>query len=91
MAATPSSTLLRGGRVLIFDTEKRATFPVLDVLIEGTTTGPFRPVQSRRPELAKFGDFGILPVIRVALRKMQITTKREVSSCHLYVRRCVSM
>jgi cytosine/adenosine deaminase-related metal-dependent hydrolase len=43
MAATPSSTLLRGGRVLIFDAEKRATFPVLDVLIEGTTIGKVEP------------------------------------------------
>jgi 5-methylthioadenosine/S-adenosylhomocysteine deaminase len=29
--------------VLIFDTEKRATFPVLDVLIEGTTIAKVEP------------------------------------------------
>jgi cytosine/adenosine deaminase-related metal-dependent hydrolase len=37
MAEKSDSTLLRGGRVLIFDSEKKATFPVLDVLIENNT------------------------------------------------------
>jgi cytosine/adenosine deaminase-related metal-dependent hydrolase len=41
--ATSSSTLLRGGRVLIFDREKKATFPVLDVLIQGTTIAKVEP------------------------------------------------
>ncbi|CZR63524.1 uncharacterized protein PAC_13421 [Phialocephala subalpina] len=35
MVSLLNSILLRGGRVLIFDSEKRATFPVLDVLLEG--------------------------------------------------------
>ena len=34
MASKSASTLLRGGRVLQFDVDKNATFPVLDILME---------------------------------------------------------
>ncbi|KAE8442526.1 hypothetical protein EG329_003241 [Mollisiaceae sp. DMI_Dod_QoI] len=43
MAAASNSLLLRGGRVLIFDSEKKATFHVLDVLLEGTVISKVEP------------------------------------------------
>jgi dihydroorotase-like cyclic amidohydrolase len=43
MAGKSDSTLLRGGRVLLFDAGKNATFPVLDVLIENNTIAKVEP------------------------------------------------
>ncbi|KAH6677069.1 hypothetical protein B0J14DRAFT_535379 [Halenospora varia] len=43
MAVMPKSIILRGGCVLIFDSEKNATFPVLDVLVEDTIISKISP------------------------------------------------
>jgi hypothetical protein len=37
MVGASKFILLRGGRVLIFDSEKNATFPTLNILMEDTT------------------------------------------------------
>jgi cytosine/adenosine deaminase-related metal-dependent hydrolase len=49
MAAVSSSVLLQGGRVLIFDSEKKATFPVLDVLLEGAIISKVEPHITAQP------------------------------------------
>lgn len=38
-----SKILIRGGRILVWSPEKTATFPVLDILIEGTTISKIEP------------------------------------------------
>jgi cytosine/adenosine deaminase-related metal-dependent hydrolase len=43
MTTTSNSILIRGGRVLMFDSEKKSTFPVVDVLLEGTTISKIQP------------------------------------------------
>jgi cytosine/adenosine deaminase-related metal-dependent hydrolase len=50
MARASSSILLRSGRVLIFDSEKNATFPTLDVLLEGTTISKIAPFIAPGPD-----------------------------------------
>lgn len=51
MAGTSSnSTLIKGGRVLLFDGEKNVTFPTLDVLIDGTTITKIAPCITVGPE-----------------------------------------
>ena len=42
-AGAAQSTLLRGGRVLLFDAEKKASFPTLDVLVEGSVISKIAP------------------------------------------------
>jgi cytosine/adenosine deaminase-related metal-dependent hydrolase len=50
MTAVSNSVLLRGGRVLVFDSEKKATFGVLDVLVEGTLISKVGHDIPARPE-----------------------------------------
>ena len=49
MAGASKPILLRGGRVLIFDSEKKATFPVLDVLLDGAIISKVEPHITARP------------------------------------------
>jgi 5-methylthioadenosine/S-adenosylhomocysteine deaminase len=43
MTTTSNSILIRGGRVLMLNSEKKSTFPVVDVLLEGTTISKIQP------------------------------------------------
>jgi cytosine/adenosine deaminase-related metal-dependent hydrolase len=50
MASAKKSILLRGGRVLQFDSEKNATFPVLDILVEDTIISKIAPLITAGPD-----------------------------------------
>jgi cytosine/adenosine deaminase-related metal-dependent hydrolase len=50
MASPSKSILLRGGRVLVFDAEKNATFPTLDILLEDTIISKIGPHITAGPE-----------------------------------------
>jgi cytosine/adenosine deaminase-related metal-dependent hydrolase len=50
MAGASKSILLRGGRVLIFDSEKNATFPTLDILVEDTIISKIAPLIAVGPD-----------------------------------------